>query len=128
MSIHQEISFGCESRSIFEALTNSEMFGQWAGSPSEIVPEAGGNFSCFGGLITGMSIEVVASKRLVQAWRVSNWESGIYSIVKFDLEEISGSETKLVFDHTGFPEEHRAHLEQGWHNKYWEPMRKYLEV
>ena len=62
----------------------------------------------------------------MQAWRVSNWPDGVYSIVKFELEKISDSETRLIFDHTGFPEEHGEHLDQGWHNQYWEPMKKFF--
>ncbi len=128
MSIHQEITYKCNSQRIFEILTNAQQFSEFTGAPAEIDPEAGGKFSCFDGMISGMTIEIALNKLLVQAWRVGNWEPGIYSIVKFEFDEKSDSETKLVFDHTGFPEEHRTHLEQGWHDMYWEPMRKYLEL
>jgi hypothetical protein len=36
----------------------------------------------------------------------------------------AGSGTKLIFDHTGFPNAAAAHLAQGWHINYWEPMTK----
>jgi hypothetical protein len=67
---------------------------------------------------------------LVQAWRVAVWSDGLYSIVKFELQP-QGSQTRLVLDHVGFPEEMRAHLngeeaEGGWHRRYWEPLKKYL--
>ncbi len=128
MSIHQEIIYQCNSHRIFEVLTNAQQFSEFTGAPAEIDPEAGGKFSCFDGMISGMTIEIALNQLLVQAWRVGNWEPGIYSIVKFEFDEKSDSETKLVFDHTGFPEEHRAHLEQGWHDMYWEPIRKHLGV
>ena len=44
---------------------------------------------------------------------------------KFELRT-QGAETMLIFDHVGFPEEHRAHLETGWHTNYWEPLQKHL--
>ncbi len=44
---------------------------------------------------------------LVQAWRVAVWPDGHYSIVKFELQP-QGSQTRLVLDHVGFPEEMRA--------------------
>ena len=128
MSIHQEITYKSSPQLIFDALTNSDKFEALTGDPADILPETGGKFSCFGGAISGISIELVANKRLVQAWRVADWEPGIYSIAKFELEKINASETKLIFDHTGFPEEHRVHLEQGWHDRYWDPIRKYLEA
>ena len=95
------------------------------GKPVEVSPDAGGAFSAFGGYITGRHIELVPNERIVQAWRASGWEPGQYSIAKFVLSE-QGSGTKLVFDHTGFPEGKAPHLAEGWRTNYWEPMAKYF--
>ena len=125
--IHQEVDFKASPERIFAALTNAKQFSELTGgAPTEISPEAGGSFSCFGGMILGRNIELVPGQRVVQAWRVKTWEPGVYSIVKFELKA-EGAGTRLVFDHTGFPEEHREHLAQGWHDNYWEPLKKYLE-
>ena len=126
--IHHEILFSAEQGSIFEVLTDARKFSQVTGAPADIDLKSGGKFSCFNGMITGQSIEISPPNRLVQAWRVENWEPGIYSIVKFELEKLSESETKLIFDHTGFPEEHRAHLDQGWQDRYWTPLKDYLNA
>lgn len=126
MPIHQEIIINSSSEQIFSALTSAEKFSKLTSTPAEIDPTIGGQFSCFGGMITGLTIEIEYNTRLVQAWRASNWDAGIYSIVKFELEKVNDSETKLIFDHTGYPDEHVEHLEQGWHNMYWEPIKKYL--
>lgn len=128
MSIHQEIIFNYDANRIFNLLTNSDQFAEFTGAPAEINSESGGKFSTFGGMITGMTIETIPGERIIQAWRVSNWVSGVYSIVKFELEKTNNNETKLIFDHTGYPESEHPHLEQGWHNKYWEPMKKYLSA
>jgi hypothetical protein len=45
--------------------------------------------------------------------------------VKFELVEHNSS-TKIVFDHTGFPQGKGDHLAAGWSANYWEPLRKYL--
>ena len=128
MAIHQEILFSGDIQRVYEVLTNGKLFGDVSGAPAEINAEPGGKFSCFSGMIVGRTIENIPAERIVQAWRVANWEPGIYSIVKFEFEKINDVETKLVFDHAGFPEEHKAHLEQGWHERYWGPMKKYLEA
>ncbi len=125
-TIHHEISIHATPERIFHALTDAEEFAELSGAPAEIDASPGGQFSCFGGMITGQTIEAIPGTRLVQAWRVGNWDAGVYSIVKFEFEVISGSETKLLFDHTGFPDEHRDHLDQGWHDRYWQPLIKYL--
>lgn len=125
-AIHQEVTFKASPERVYAALTEGKQFSAFTGGASaEISREAGGPFSCFGGMITGRNLELLPNKRLVQAWRAGNWGEGVYSVVRFELES-KGGETRLVFDHSGFPEEQRAHLESGWQAMYWEPLRKYL--
>lgn len=125
-AIHQEVTFKASPERVYAALTDAEHFSAFTGgAPAEISHDAGGAFSCFGGMITGRNLELLPNRRLVQAWRAGNWGEGVYSVVRFELEA-KGGETRLVFDHTGFPEEQRSHLEGGWQAMYWEPLRKYL--
>jgi uncharacterized protein YndB with AHSA1/START domain len=126
-AIHQEVTLKASPERVYAALTDAAQFSAFTGgAPAEISREAGGAFSCFGGMITGRNLELVPNRRLVQAWRAGNWGEGVYSVVRFDLEA-RGGETRLVFDHTGFPEEQRPHLEGGWQKMYWEPLRAYLK-
>jgi activator of HSP90 ATPase len=131
-SIHQEVVFQASRRRIYEALTDPKQFTKvtsfgpvMKAAPAEISREVGGSFSCFGGRIVGRHLELVPDERIVQAWRVVTWEPGVYSIAKFELKE-HGSETRLLFDHVGFPNGKAEHLAAGWKENYWEPMRKYL--
>jgi activator of HSP90 ATPase len=63
----------------------------------------------------------------VQAWRVTNmWPEGVYSVVRFDIEE-SGDSTTVTLTHTGYPEDAEEHLNPGWHKMYWDPLKAYLE-
>jgi activator of HSP90 ATPase len=93
--------------------------------PAKIGREPGGAISLFGDYITGRQIELVANKRIVQAWRTASWGPGIYSIVRFDLVE-QGEATKVILDHTGFPSGTAEHLAAGWKANYWEPLQKLL--
>jgi activator of HSP90 ATPase len=137
-SIHQEPVFKESRKRVYEALTDTKQFngvimlsaamksGMAPGAkPTEIGREAGGAFSLFGGYIMGRQIELVPNERIVQAWRVSGWDPGIYSIARFELVE-QGSGTKIVFDHTGFPKGDGEHLAAGWKANYWEPLEKFL--
>lgn len=125
-AIHQEVIFKASPSRIYEVLTNAEQFSAaTGGAPAEISPEVGGTFSCFGGHIVGRNVELVPNQRIVQAWRPSRWEEGVYSIVKFELKE-QGSETLLIFDHTGIPEGQSEHLAPGWKDNYWTSLEKYL--
>jgi activator of HSP90 ATPase len=77
-------------------------------------------------MITGRNIELAPNRRIVQAWRPGNWPEGVYSIVKFELEGDGNSGTKVVLDHTGFPEDSHDHLAAGWGENYWEPLQRFL--
>lgn len=125
-TLHQEIVFKANPNRVYEALTDSQQFSQvTGGAPTQISNEAGGSFSCFGGMIVGRNVELLPNQRIVQAWRAANWDEGVYSIAKFELKQ-QGSETLLVFDHSGFPEGQNEHLEKGWNEHYWKLLESYL--
>ena len=137
-SIHQEPVFQASRKRIYEALTDARQFDkivQLSGAmqsgmvlgkkPTEISRQVGGAFTLFGGHIVGRHVELEPPQRIVQAWRVVDWNPGIYSIVKLELTE-QGSNTKIIFDHTGFPVGQAQHLAEGWTANYWGPLRKYL--
>lgn len=123
--IHQEVKFEASPDRVYQALTDSAEFAALTGGAAEISREAGGAFSCFGGMITGRQIELVPNQRVVQAWRVGNWDEGFYSITRFELHP-EGKGTKLIFDHTGYPEAEETHLASGWNAQYWERLKKHL--
>jgi activator of HSP90 ATPase len=137
-SIHQEANFRASRKRVYEALTSASQFdkmthlGAAMGSgmalgtaPTEISTQAGGLFTIFAGHIVGRQVELVPNQRIVQAWRVVNWDPGLFSIARFELVE-QGSGTRLVFDHTGFPKGQAEHLAAGWKGNYWEPLDKFL--
>lgn len=137
-SIHQEPVFQASRKRVYEALMDAKRFGQVeqlsaamqsgasrGNESTAISRQVGGVLRLFNGHIVGRQIELVPEQRIVQAWRVVDWNPGIYSIARFELTE-RGSGTKIVFDHTGFPEGKAQHLASGWIANYWEPLRKYL--
>ena len=125
-SIKQEVVFKASPRRVYEALTDSDQFAAFTGgAAADISRDPGGLFSCFGGRIEGRNLELVPDKRVVQAWRAGNWDEGVYSIARFELTK-EGSSTRLVFEHSGFPEAQRDDLAGGWKAMYWDPLAKYL--
>jgi activator of HSP90 ATPase len=125
-AIHQEVVLAASRRRIYEALMDSRRHAAFtANGAARISRREGGAFSCHGGVIAGRNIELVPNRRIVQAWRVGHWPSGVYSLVRFELKK-EGAGTRLVLDQTGIPPGHRAHLARGWHARYWRPLRKYL--
>jgi activator of HSP90 ATPase len=136
-SIHQEPIIAASRTRIYAALTDARQFDRLTQfseamksmtlkpKPADIDKQPGGAFALFGGYITGRFIEIAADELIVQAWRVGNWNPGVYSIARFQLGAEGGA-TRIVFDHTGFPPGAAEHLAEGWHGNYWEPLRKLL--
>jgi uncharacterized protein YndB with AHSA1/START domain len=126
-AIHQEIKIDADPARVYAALTDRKQFGELTGrGAATLTADAGAPFELFDGHITGRNVELVPDRRLVQAWRAASWPEGMYSIVNFQLEGDDGKRTRLVFDHTGFPEEAHDELAAGWDKMYWEPLRRYL--
>lgn len=128
--IHQEVAIRTSRDRIYRALTDARQFKDltelsYHDTATEIATDVGGPFSIFGGLIIGRHIEMVPNELLVQAWRERPWPAGIYSIARFKLQDTQ-SGTKIIFDHTGFPQGAGEHLASGWKSHYWEPLQKYL--
>lgn len=124
-SIHQEVDFKAGPQRIYQALLDAKQFAEFSGRPAEIDPKEGGAFSLFGGLIIGRNIELNPDHLIVQAWRPTHWDPGIYSVTRFELRP-KESGTTVVFDHTGFPEGEYDHLLSGWNGHYWGPLAKFL--
>ena len=137
-AIHQEPTFKANRKRVYGALTDAAQFQKVVAmsgamssadassmKPAEISQQVGGAFSLFGGHILGRHVELAPNQRIVQAWRVADWDPGVYSIAKFELKD-NGSGTKIIFDHTGFPGGQGRHLAEGWRVNYWEPLAKFL--
>jgi len=125
-TIHQEIDIPASPERVYATLTRAEDFQALSGgAPAEIETQPGGAFKLFGGQITGRNIELVSNQLIVQAWRPATWRDGVYSVVRIELQK-AGDSTRVVLDHSGFPEERHEHLGAGWHRMYWEPLKKLL--
>ena len=125
-ALHQEIDYKASPQRVYDVLLSSKDFSKFSGAAAEIDPKPGGTFSMFGGLVVGRNVELVPNQRIVQAWRLSQeFPEGTYSLVKFELKAVD-SQTRVILDHTGFPEGHFDHLYEGWNSHYWEPLRKFL--
>jgi len=137
-AIHQEVFFKATCKRVFEALVDTAQFDRVTklsaamsagpppgAKPTQISAAVGGTFLLFGGQISGRQVELVTHSRIVQAWRVANWDPGDYSIAHFELRE-KDSGTQLIFDHRGFPNAAGQHLAEGWYGNYWEPLAKFL--
>lgn len=125
-SIHQEVTFKAKPSEVYKAYMDSRKHAAFTKNGlAKISKKVGGAFSAHGGWVSGINLELVENKSIVQAWRGKDWPKGVYSIVSFKLSK-AGSATKLVFDHTGIPDGMSDHLADGWKKMYWDKMADYF--
>jgi uncharacterized protein YndB with AHSA1/START domain len=126
MSIHHEAVIAATPAQVYEVLTTGAKFTKATGDrPADIGAGEGATFSLFGGPIVGRHLELVPGERVVQAWRVQNWDPGVYSIVRFTLRP-EGAGTRFVIDHDAYPSAQHDHLSGGWVANYIDPLTKYF--
>jgi uncharacterized protein YndB with AHSA1/START domain len=123
--IHHDVHFPATPARVYRALLDADQHAAFTGAPAQITAEPGGAFACYGGRVHGRTLELVPERRIVQAWRSGDWPEGVWSTIRFELAAEGGG-TRVSFDHDAVPDESQAHIDQGWHARYWEPLRDWL--
>lgn len=124
--IEQIVEFPATPEEVYHAYMRADEHAAFTGQPADITAEPGAAFSAHGGALTGRMIDLVPNQRIVQAWHVSGWPEGVFSLVRIDLEATSDG-TRLTLHHDAFPDDAREHLDGGWHAMYWNPMQAYFK-
>jgi activator of HSP90 ATPase len=111
---------------IYNAWLSSEGHTAMTGSPAEVEAEIGGDFKAWEGYIWGKTLEMEPHRRILQAWRTSEFpDDSPDSRVEIRFEESSDG-VKVTLTHTDIPEGQADNYKQGWEDFYFTPMRKYL--
>ena len=126
-TIRQTVTIGAAPREVFAALMSEKRHATFTGDAAAISRKVGGTFTCYGGYISGINLELAPAKRIVQAWRSQTWPEGTYSIATFALSRKKGGRTRLSFTQVGVPIFDYKDIGKGWRTYYWKPLRAYLE-
>lgn len=126
-TIRQSVVIKASPRDVYEALMDPRKHSKFTGAPTKIVRKVGGKFSIMGGGLGGFFLEMIANKKIVQAWRDDDWPKGHYSLATFTLSPVRGG-TKLDFEQIGVPDKNYREISQGWKQYYWKPMKKMQEA
>lgn len=126
-SIHDEIDVKATPRAVYDAYLDSRTHAKFTGMPARISRKVGEKFTAGGDYISGYNLHLAPAKRIVQAWRGSDWPAGEYSIVSLELRP-RGKGTRLIFDQRGIPEKAPSGAsKEEWSQYYWAPLKTYLE-
>ncbi len=112
---------------VYDAWMSSEGHSAMTGSPAIISASVGGEFEAWDGYIHGRNLELIPGKRIVQAWRTTEFSADEPDLRIDIVLEAQGEQTRLTLHHTGLPP-HGGQYEQGWVDAYFEPMQAYFEA
>lgn len=125
MDFQYKLEIIADPEEVFAALTNAFQIELWSGYPADMKPEAGYVFSLWEGDITGVNLEVVPGRKLIQEWFFGEQEEP--SIVRITLKK-EGARTMLDLLHTHIPADVYEEITEGWREYYLGSMKSMLEM
>lgn len=125
-TIRQTVTIKASPHAVYEALMDSRKHAAFSRMPAHISRVPGGRFTAYGPYLSGVNLELVPDRKIVQFWRAKNWPLFHYSMVTFALSRVKGG-TRLSFTQVGVPNRDYKDKKSGWIKAYWEPMKAMLE-
>jgi len=133
------VTIHAKAETIYKAWLSTEGHSAITGSPAKVDGTVNGDFTAWDGYIWGMFLELEENKKIVQAWRTSEFPSEAEdSIVEILLEEDHGKtgldtpqkargySTTLTLKHSNIPEGQADGYKTGWEDFYFKPMKEYF--
>ena len=116
---------GITAERLYHAWLDSDEHTAMTGSSAQIEPTVGGHFTAWEGYIYGVTLELLPSRLIVQAWRTTEFpDEAPDSRLEVWLEEDDrGVQIRLV--HSEIPDGQGEDYRQGWDEYYFAPMQEY---
>jgi uncharacterized protein YndB with AHSA1/START domain len=96
------------------------------GGAAEVGSGVGESFSIWDGYITGHTLALDPPRRIVQAWRTSEFPQGAPdSRLEVRLEQAPVG-CRMVLSHSEIPQGQGPQYEAGWKEHYFGPMQEYF--
>jgi uncharacterized protein YndB with AHSA1/START domain len=121
-----KVRFDAPPSQVYGLLADSKKRTAATGRKATISTKVGGAFSADAGKVSGINVDLVPGKRIVQAWRREDFPEGVYSMAAFVFTPTPNGGTELVLTHRGVPKALLESTEADWKTRYWAPMKAYL--
>jgi activator of HSP90 ATPase len=111
----KSFKINAEPSDVYSALTNPYTIELWSGYPAVMSETEGSEFSLWEGDITGINLEFVKDRKVVQEWHFGEQiEKSIATItIQPDREN-----SLVTVEHTNIPDEDFADIAEGWREYY----------
>jgi len=124
-TLHQSVVFHATPHELYDALMDSKKHTKFTGAKATIGRRVGDPFTAWDDWATGVNVELVPDKKIVQQWRGSDWPEGHHSVITFEFKKETNG-TRLDFTQTDIPESLYEDVAEGWQEWYWEKLQTYF--
>ena len=125
-TIKQRVKFRAAPATVYDLLADSRKHTAVTGKKANISRNVGGTFSIDGDEVSGVNVDLLPARRIVQAWRHRRFPEGIFSMAAITLTATADGGTELVLTHRGVPKDLIPETEQTWRDQYWARIKAYL--
>ena len=126
-SIECSIILPVNTEQLYSAWLDTAAHTAFTGSSADIDPRLGGRFTAWDGYIEGVTLELEPYRRILQAWRTSEFPEGSSdSRLEILLEDAGHGQTRLRLLHSEIPAGQGESYLQGWEDYYFQPMLEYF--
>jgi len=124
-SIKLKEYFNASAEVLYEAWLDSKIHTKMTGAKAVCSSKVNGSFTAWDGYISGKNLSLVPNKKIVQAWRTTDFsENDDNSELTLEFEQESGG-CFLVLTHKNIPD-NQPDYKKGWVNYYFSPMKKFF--
>ncbi|HWY37132.1 MAG TPA: SRPBCC domain-containing protein [Bacteroidia bacterium] len=112
---------------IYEAWLNGKEHSAFTGSKATASAKVNGRFTAWDGYISGSNIDLKEGKKIVQAWRTTEFpDTALDSVLEVSFVKAAGGKTKLTLTQINIPKGQGVKYKGGWKTHYFEPMKEYF--
>ena len=113
---------------VYQAWLDSKAHADFTGSPANIDPQIGADYSAWDGYIWGKTLALEPYRLIRQSWHTSEFPEGAADSFLELIFEPEGAGTKLILIHTNIPDGQGEQYRQGWEDYYFATMKEYFEA
>ncbi|MFI5299939.1 MAG: SRPBCC domain-containing protein [Polyangiales bacterium] len=112
---------------VYDAWLDSERHSKMTGGgPASVQPIVGSAFTAWDGYIRGVNEGLESGRRIVQAWRTTEFPADAPDSRVDILLEAEGAGTRVSLRHDAIPIDQVEAYRGGWEEFYFAPMRRYF--
>lgn len=120
-SLNLKPVFTASAEQLYNVFLEPNLVSVWTRGPAKVEPKVGGEYSLFGGNVSGKFLKLEPNSKLSMTWRLRDWKPNHYAHVTYEFSQGS-SETLLDVKWDGIPVGQEEIVESNFQEYYVRPI------